>query len=80
MKTIKTKTAISEELADIAWDIDVLLDNVNTLRLKIQEEYSDGSMIYDTENFIRELNSAGLYSKEMQEFMANYIRFNNEPK
>lgn len=80
MKTIKTKTAISEELADIAWDIDVLLDNVNTLRLKIQEEYCDGSMIYDTENFIRELNSAGLYSKEMQEFMANYIRFNNEPK
>ena len=40
-------------------------------------ENINDEIIYDVNNFIRELDRAGLKTKELQEFIENYMRWDN---
>ena len=40
-------------------------------------ENIEDEIIYDVNNFIRELKRAGLMTKELEDFIENYIRWDN---
>lgn len=71
----KMLNELDDKLSDIRWALEDLEYLVNH---EIPSEYSEVPMIYDIDKFIRELNSANLYSKEMEEFIANYLRYSNQ--
>lgn len=61
---------IGEEDLDF---IDELLDNYS-----INVLYDDRAKIEDLDKFIRKLENAGLMTKELEEFIDNYLQFDND--
>lgn len=74
---MQTKQDIIDKLDDILWDLHNIVDNIDDLEREVKIEYSDPKMIYDFEKFIRELKSQNLYTKELEEFIGNYMQFDN---
>lgn len=74
---MQTKQDIINKLDDILWDLHNIVDNIDDLEREIKIEHSDPKMIYDLAKFIRELKSQNLYTKELEEFINNYIQFDN---
>lgn len=74
---MQTKQDIINKLDDILWDLHDIVNNVDDLKREVDMEYGDPKMIYDLAKFIRELKSQNLYTKELEEFIGNYIQFDN---
>ena len=74
---MQTKQDIINKLDDILWDLHNIVDNIDDLERGIKIEHSDPKMIYDLAKFIRELKSQNLYTKELEEFIGNYMQFDN---
>lgn len=54
-------------------DLEYLLKEIREI---IREEMRDNSII-DIDKFIRELQQQGLMTNELEEFIENYMRFDN---
>lgn len=74
---MQTKQDIINKLDNILWDLHDIVDNVHDLKREVDMEYGDPKMIYDLAKFIRELKSQNLYTKELEEFIGNYMQFDN---
>lgn len=73
------KSTICYELEDKISDIQYAIDELYQLKRDIekQEIKNKNNSIHDINNFKRELDMAGLLTKEMEQFLTSYIQYDN---
>lgn len=60
------------------WDLSNIEDEIQDFKHELEENnYKENEIIYDLEKFKRELQNENLYTKEMELFLENYLRFDN---
>lgn len=77
MEEIEEKINRIYDMIDSAgWKMSNALDEVNSLLTNIQNIENEG--IKNVENFKRELIRAGLYSEKLNDFIEQYVHYDNQ--
>lgn len=72
-----TKKEIIEKVEDEKANLMDIIYNLYDLIMEANEDIIENNKINDLEKFIRKLKEENLYTKELEEFIANYIRYDN---
>lgn len=71
------KNKIIRKIQQQIYEIDDIELELRNLELEIEEKYIDKTKIRDLNKFIRKLKEENLYTKELEEFIENYIKYDN---
>ena len=72
-----TKKEIIEKVEYEKSNLIDIINNLYDLIMEADEDIIENNKINDLEKFIRKLKEENLYTKEIEEFIANYIRYDN---
>ena len=74
-KMIEIVKDLFDNLASVQYE----LEDIDTNLTKLGEmlDYKDNNSIKDIDNFKRELKREGLYSRKLEDFIEEYIRYYN---
>ena len=71
------KNEIIRDLQKIITNLEEIDCDLRQLTLEVEDKYLATGKIRNLSKFIRKLNEQNLYTKELEEFIANYIRYDN---
>lgn len=71
------KNEIIRDLQKIITNLEKIDCDLRQLTLEVEDNYLATGKIRNLSKFIRKLNEQNLYTKELEEFITNYIRYDN---